>query len=253
MIIEFRGFLDKQTQKDIFKKLPSRCCAVLNYMCKYNLPFNEVLNYFYFEDVEDLILKESNYRLNTYEFVVQAWSCMKKHVAELEYDYNCIKEEDLNYILRLGYDSHYIRKELSTVVKQLELVQADTATEKPDTAAEKPEAPAPVEGGDDSSTTGDDGSDGDEKPAPETMKHDEKIKEYKHLYQKFKKIVHRLGGFDNFKDAEEIQIPHNLEEAINKVKEDIKMLNEDEAKMLQMATEFQNLFLLPEKRKENFT
>ena len=38
----------------------------------------------------------------------------------------------------------------------------DTATEKPDTAAEKPEAPAPVEGEDDSSTTGDDGSDGDE-------------------------------------------------------------------------------------------
>ena len=60
--------------------------------------------------------------LNSFEFVIQVFLWKKKEKAVKNYESNCVKEEQLNYILKL-YDSHAVRKRLKRVVEELELAE----------------------------------------------------------------------------------------------------------------------------------
>ena len=122
MIIEPTGFLNPKRKQKILDKIPTHCKIMLNLMCYHDLPFQDVLNYFESQHLNDLIMKVSKYRLNSFEFVIQVYLWKKKEKAVKNYESNCVKEEQLNYILKL-YDSHAIRKSLKRVVEELELAE----------------------------------------------------------------------------------------------------------------------------------
>ena len=122
MIIEPTGYLNPERKQKILDKIPTHCKIMLNLMCYHDLPFQDVLNYFESQHLNDLIMKESKYRLNSFEFVIQVYLWKKKEKAVKNYESNCVKEEQLNYILKL-YDSHAVRKRLKRVVEELELVE----------------------------------------------------------------------------------------------------------------------------------
>eukprot|EP00942_MAST-04A_sp_MAST-4A-sp1_P006586 g6586.t1 len=247
------------------------------------MPFSDILSYFISEDLDDLILKESNYRLNTFEFVLQIWIVQKKQIAMKEYETNCAKEQELNYILR-HYDSHNLRKELNSCIKKLEIaekaqeeirqskkqkveeeveqeveeeveqnveeeveqeveeeIEQEVEEEVKQEVEEEVEQEVEQEVQKEYQIQEGEGLKKGKSPAPKNMKHDdEKVTVYKNLYREYEKICNRLVGFD---DIKEIEIPENLEKAIEKKKHQIKQALLDEERLNRMAIQFQEHFV----------
>ena len=126
MLINIEGYYDIEFTDSVKNLLSQENLANLTTLFESNAPFVVCLNYFTSLNLEEKLLKATNYKLDNFNFLLQYYIMAQKIIAKTKYNENLKLQKKLKHLQETVDDTHvldFAQMKLSQVSQEIELAE----------------------------------------------------------------------------------------------------------------------------------